>query len=214
MVRFMAMEESGQMARVRLYYYSWYAGFSVLAIGAGLAARLLLPGGEGFDTELALPMLSIQILPEVLVGLVLAGLFAATMSTADSQILSCTAAVTRDLPNGKQVPYWLTKAATIFITALALIIALYGPDSVFTLVVIAWAALAAAFGPLLIVYCLGGRPNELLAIAMMLAGLAAIWGWRTLGYNAGLYEVLPGIAAGLAVYGIGHIIGLRLPKAD
>ena len=38
-----------------------------------------------------------MLLPEFYVGLVLAGLFAATMSTADSQILSCTAAITRDL---------------------------------------------------------------------------------------------------------------------
>ena len=45
----------------------------------------------------ALPQMAVTFLPEVLIGLTLAGIFAATMSTADSQILACSAAVTQDV---------------------------------------------------------------------------------------------------------------------
>lgn len=209
MVRFMAMDEPESMNRVRWYYYSWYSVFSVLAIGAGLAARIILPFDADFDAELALPSLAKELLNPVLIGLVLAGLFAATMSTADSQILSCTAAVARDLTGGKKLPYWATKLSTAIITGIALVIALYGDDSVFTLVLIAWAALASIFGPLLIAYAFGGRPNQTLGLLMMAGGLASCLLWRYFGLNDGIYEVLPGIAGGLIIYGIGTAIGLK-----
>ena len=98
MVRFMAMDDPEHMWRVRGWYYGWFTAFYAITICVGLAARLLLPVAADFDAELALPTLAGQLLPPVLTGLVLAGLFAATISTADSVILSCTAAVTRDFP--------------------------------------------------------------------------------------------------------------------
>jgi len=71
---------------------------SLTAIMIGLAARVFLPElGAGGDPELALLYLSAELLPAGLVGLMLAGLFAAIVSTADSQILCCSAALTQDL---------------------------------------------------------------------------------------------------------------------
>jgi sodium/proline symporter len=84
MVRFMAMDDPDRMWRVRVYYYGWFTAFYAITICVGLAARLLLPETANFDAELALPTLAGQLLPPVLTGLVLAGLFAATISTADS----------------------------------------------------------------------------------------------------------------------------------
>ncbi len=202
MVRFMSMDDPKHMNRVRLYYYSWYSSFTVLAIMTALAARLLLPGSENFDAELALPQLAQSLLPEILVGLVLAGLFAATMSTADSQILSCSAAITRDFTRDHTISYLATKLGTVFITALALTIALSGGQSVFELVVIAWSALGSAFAPLLLIYVLGGKPTEWQGIITMLSGLAAMLAWRALGFNAAIYEIMPGILIGLVVYGL------------
>ena len=202
MVRFMAMDEAKSMTRVRMYYYSWYIGFSILCVCTGLAARLLIPETANFDSELALPTLAQQLLHPVFAGLVLAGLFAATMSTADSQILSCTAAITRDLRQGKPMNYLLTKLATVGITATALVIALYGSESVFTLVVVAWAALACAFGPLLIVNALGGKAGEKTGLFMMAVGLASMAAWRYGGYSDSVYEVMPGMIAGLLAYGV------------
>ena len=79
--------------------------------------RLLLPEVNNFDSELALPMLAQSLLPDVYVGLILAGLFAATMSTADSQILSCSAAITRDFKPGTKLSYLTTK----FVNGLSLL---------------------------------------------------------------------------------------------
>jgi Na+/pantothenate symporter len=74
------------------------------------------------------------------------------------------------------------------------------------LVIFAWSALACGFGPLVIVLALGGKPSETLALAMIATGLATALGWRELGYNAWLYEGLPGMVAGFAIYVMGSLI--------
>ncbi|MCA9798792.1 MAG: sodium/proline symporter [Cyanobacteria bacterium HKST-UBA04] len=212
MVHFMTMDQPNQMTRTRLYYYSWYTFFSAAAIGTGLAARLLLPDVAHFDAELALPVLAGQLLPDVLVGLILAGLFAATMSTADSQILCCTAAISNDLtPDDQTVSYMATKFITVGVTLMALLIAMWGPDSVFSLVLIAWSALACAFAPLLTVYALNQRVSQVVALTMMLVGFATMMAWRLAGLTGVTYEILPGIMAGFSVFSIAKLLGLSQP---
>ena len=209
MVRFMAMDDPDNMWRVRAYYYGWFTAFYGITICVGLAARLLLPESATFDAELALPTLAGNLLPPVLTGLVLAGLFAATISTADSVILSCTAAITRDFPYRGFRTYAATKGATLFVTAFALVIALGRNESVFSLVLIAWSALASAFGPLMIVYSLGQKPREGLAIAMMTTGVATVLIWRYFGLDQSIvYEVMPGMLSGLAVFAAGKAMRL------
>ena len=77
-----------------------------------------------------MPMISQQLLPGVLVGLMLAGLFAATMSTADSLILSCSASLTRDLLHEHKSGYATTKLATAAVVLVALALSLSGDRSV------------------------------------------------------------------------------------
>ena len=210
MVRFMAVDSVKNMGKVRLYYYSWYILFYLLTIGVGLGARILLPNITTFDAELALPTLSIELLPAVLVGLVLAGLFSATMSTADSQILSCTASVTRDLIPKKTEKFFMIKLTTIAITILALAIALFAPSNVFTLVLVAWSGLASAFAPLMILYAFNYKVTETEAILMALTGLIIVAGWQIMGFNKYCYEVFPGILSGFLIYGLKQII--RYPR--
>lgn len=200
MVRFMTIDSSKNIARARFYYYLWYIIFFGMTIGVAFAARLLIPEAGNFDAELALPQLASQLLPEFFIGLVLAGLFAATMSTADSQIISCTASITNDIAPKKFSGYIANKIATICITIAALFIALNGSESVFSLVIIAWSALGSAFAPLLTVYALGGKPGEKTSIAMTLGGLAMAILWRVWELNSITYEILPGIATGFAIY--------------
>jgi len=206
MVRFMAMDKPEDLTRTRIYYYGWYTTFAALTIGAALAARLLIPEVSDFDAELALPSLAHILLPEVLVGLVLAGLFAATMSTADSQVLSCTAAITNDVAPNTFKSYRSNKMATVLVTAVALGIVFMGNDSVFSLVLIAWSALAAAFGPLLIVYALGQQPSQKLALSMLFGGMAGMLVWRLTGLNSIMYEVAPGVISGLAIFVIAKLL--------
>ena len=200
MVRFMVMDQPANMKKVRYYYYCWYIVFCVLTVVAGLLARVLLPEIDTFDAELALPILSRQLLPEALVGLTLAGLFAATMSTADSQILSCSASITKDLIQDRKVSYFVTKLSTVFITIIALTISLTANESVFSLVIVSWSALACAFTPLIMVFSLGGKPSEKLTLLMVFIGLLAMILWRYFGLNSEIYEAAPGIFAGLGTY--------------
>ncbi|MGD1902408.1 MAG: sodium/proline symporter [Geitlerinemataceae cyanobacterium] len=98
MVRAMAVDDAKNMGITRNIYAVSYVLFSAAAVLVGLGARVLLPTlMDGGDPELALPQMAMEMLPALGVGVVLAGIFAAVVSTADSQILSCSAALTQDL---------------------------------------------------------------------------------------------------------------------
>ena len=211
MVRFMAMDDVAHMQRVRLYYIGWLAVFSVLTLLVGLATRVLLQETASFDPELALPTLAQDLLPGLLAGLVLAGVFAATMSTADSQILSCSATLTHDLVPPQHRSLRLTRLGTVLIALTAFLVALYGQANVFTIVLVAWSALSCAFVPLLLVYALGGKPSQTTVVTMMIVGLVAMFTWRLLGLHGQVFDAFPGILAGLAVYGITR---LRKPRTS
>lgn len=200
MTSFMAMAKPDSIKKIRLCYYSWYLGFFIFTIGTGLAARLLIPFNEGFDPELALPQLSHQLLPDIFIGLILAGLFSATMSTADSQILSCSAAITNDLMPKKRSSYFAAKLATIIITICAMLIAVMNNQSVFSLVMIAWLALACSFSPIITVYALGGKMSQKMALTMMFTGFTTMMLWRHFELGAAVYEAAPGIIAGVLPY--------------
>ena len=75
MVRFMTVDDPENMTQTKIYYYSWYIAFYTVTIGVGLLARLILPESSTFDAELALPLMSQKMLPEILIGVVLAGIF-------------------------------------------------------------------------------------------------------------------------------------------
>lgn len=211
MVRFMAMKDVSHITRMRIYYYTWYILFYSMTIIVGLCSRLILPGAESFDAELALPQLASQLLPDMLVGLTLAGLFAATMSTADSQVLVCTASITRDFNLSKEFSYWATKAVTFLVVFIALIIALSGSDSVFVLVLFAWSSLACVFGPVLIVLSIRQTLSVKAAFCMMSVGLFTMLTWRWLGLGDNVYEVMPGMIASFVVYGV-YRMTLRLSQ--
>jgi SSS family transporter len=198
MVRFMTLDDGSKMHRARAWYYLWYIVFYCLATGVGLLSRVYLPDSASFDAELALPSMAMEVLPPLLVGLVLAGIFAATMSTADSLILSCSAAITHDLLPHNIENTLLIKLSTLLITACALGLALSNNQSVFSLVILAWSCLASAFAPLLIALCLGWKPNQGSSILAMFTGLGTALLWRHFELHSAVYEGLPGILAGFA----------------
>ncbi len=199
-IRYMALDDAENINRFRAWYYAWFTAFYAATIVVGLLARLLLPDAGSFDAELALPMISQQLLPDVFVGLILAGLFAATMSTADSLVLSCSASITRDLLPEHKAGYGTTKLATAIVVMIALGLSLSGNQSVFALVLIAWGLLASAFAPLLTIYALGYRPTENAALAMMAVGVTTFLLWRALGLSSMAYEVMPAIIVGIGLY--------------
>ena len=203
MVRFMTLDSSEHMRRARTWYYLWFTVFHFLATSVGLLSRIYLNDVPAFDAELALPTMAVDMLNPALVGLILAGIFAAAMSTADSLILSCSAAITHDLLPRRIERTLLIKGTTIAITAAALGLAMINSQSVFSLVIMAWSALASAFAPLLIALCLGWKPSLRLSLSAIVIGLSVALLWRWLGWEQHVYEGLSGIISGLVVLRLG-----------
>lgn len=199
MVRFMALNSPTNMRRARVWYYAWFVAFYCMATGVGLLARLYIPEVNEFDAELALPTMARDLLPGFFAGLILAGIFAATMSTADSLLLSCSSAFTHDLLPRFSSKTQHLKVATVLLTACALVLALFAPSNVFNLVIFAWSGLGSAFVPLLIAYCLGLRITSASAICAMIAGFGAALLWRLADLHGAIYEGVAGLCIGLFV---------------
>jgi sodium/proline symporter len=208
LIRSMAIRSSAEIPRARRIYFAWFLPFSVAAVYAGLYARVLLPellSGAGDAAlaqaaENALPHLSMHLLPSVLIGLMLAGIFSATMSTADSQILSCSAALTQDIVPRYRESYVASKLATLGVTLLALTIALSASQGVFELVLIAWSALGATLGPLLVLRVCGRVPSASLSLAMLGSGLVTVVWWGASDLADDVFKLLPGMLVPFLVY--------------
>ncbi len=203
-IRFISLDEEAHINRMRLYYYGWFTLFYGATILVGLLSRIAFPEGAEFDAELALPTMAQLVLPEVLVGLVLAALFAATLSTADSLILSCSAAITRDFVQheGRMHALWAAKLTTATVLAVAAYIALSGSTSVFALVLDAWGLLGSAFAPLVILLALGKHIAQPAAIGMVVGGVGTFLLWQQWGLGGTFYSVGPGIIAGFLLFAV------------
>lgn len=213
LVRTIALRSPEDIPAARRVYFAWYLPFVVLTLLVGLYARVIL-GGEQPDPELSLPTLSSLLLPDVLTGMVLAAIFAATLSTADSMLLSCSAAISQDLIPRFGQSYVRTKIGTLGVTLVVLAISLSAPVNVFTLVIFAWSFLAGSLGPVIVVRVLDWPLTRPVALLMMAAGMITLWSWSAVGYSDSVYELLPALLVSAAVYGLAQLFsGRRLrPK--
>ncbi|MFT7227925.1 MAG: sodium/proline symporter [Methylophilaceae bacterium] len=199
MVRFMALKDAESIKSARIYYYGFFIIFYLLATTAGMLARLHLPDLSSLDPEMALPNMAVQLLPPVLVGMVLAGIFAATMSTADSLVLSCSSSIVNDLlPKYSERPK-IIKSTTALVTGFSLLIALYASSSVFDLVIVSWSVMAVVFAPLLILLVMHRQITQRLALLIMAVGVAVILLWRYANLHNMIYEGLPSIFIAVAL---------------
>ena len=204
-IRFISMRHTKKYTNMLLSYYVLAVSFTALCLLSALLAKVYFTGivGDDFDAEVALPQLAELTLHPIMVGLILAGLLSAIISTADSQILSSSASLGTDLlkkHKDDKANLRQNKFTTVLIATFALLVTLYGSQSVFSLVVVAWSGLAAAFTPLLLIYFLGYQPTQKLSIAIMLSGLSAAVIWRLMGLNEIVYDALPGILTGFLVF--------------
>ena len=204
-VRPMVIASPHQIKTARRLYLSWYAIFSMCAIGVGLCARILLPELGNSDQELALPVLANQLLPSIFVGGVLAGLFSATISTADSQVLSCSATLTQDINPAWKNKLNMSKISTAIIMIATVLIALYGTKNVYTLVILAWSALSVVLGPLIALKCINIKIGFKTSLTIMIGSLLTIILWRQqLNLSNDINEVLPGIVIALIIFSASH----------
>lgn len=205
MVRHMVAKSNSCIHQARRIYITWRAAVLTLSCVSGLIARILIPEAANFDAELSIPQLWMDLLPPVLVGLLIAGLFSATMSTADSLLLASSSALTQHIVPQWRNSYMLARLGTVLVIGLVVIIALFAQKGVLALVILAWGGLASSVAPLMTVQLFGFKPSQRLAVAMMGAGLltAAVWRYG-LGSPFGLMELVPGMLVGFAAFAIGY----------
>ena len=200
MTRFMALDDAKNTNKSLYWYHGWYYSFFLTSWGVGLAAKVLLPEVASFDAELALPTIASELLPQFLVGIILAGLFAASISTADSLVLASSASLSRDILRQPSPSMLVTKGSTVLITILVLSISLWGTKSVLMLVALAWSALATAITPLLYLMIRKHQVNEWLAISMIICGTITAFGWYFMGVDRYIWPSFPGIAVVLTIF--------------
>lgn len=155
-----------------------------------------------------------NLLLAVIAGVVLAGILACTMSTADSQLLTAASGVSQNLLQDflkiKMDNKASMLAARLTVVGIALVgIALaWNPDSsVFTIVSFAWAGFGASFGPVMLFSLFWKRTNFPGALAGMVAGGVMVFVWkygvRPLGGAWNVYELLPAfIVASVAIVAV------------
>jgi SSS family transporter len=144
-----------------------YIGMAAMA----LAGRALLPSvadGEALFYELAAALL-----PAVLAGIVIAAILSAVMSTVDSLLIAASAAAAHDMRliklfKGREV--LISRSVMAAICALAVILTLSLPATIFDRVLFSWSALGAAFGPVIVARVCGLEPQGWAIFASILAG--------------------------------------------
>ncbi|MCG8669677.1 MAG: sodium/proline symporter PutP [Pseudomonadales bacterium] len=186
-------------------------GMAVGIIGNGFFNETL-PDGE----KVFIQLVSVLFNPYV-AGLLLAAILAAIMSTADSQLLVSTSALTQDLYQrfthqemSDQKLIRMSRLAVVVIAIIAALIAQDPESGVLDLVAYAWAGFGASFGPTLLLSLYWKRMNKVGALAGIVFGGVTVVVWKQLeGGWFDLYEIVPGIAAStLAIV----IVSLVTPK--
>ena len=212
--RVMTLGSEKDRKQAMIWFFVWQTPFIALMTLVGLSSRVLFPKSDDFDPELGLPELAIETMPAIGVGMILASIFAATMSTADSQVLACTAAITDDIKPEWREDHKTTKKVTLVVAAFATAISvggLYipGGSSVFLLVVLAVYGLGSVFVPLLVIRWMGYKPDSTHSIVMMISGFSGVIIWSMLptilGLKAvagpdGLFPSVPGMGAAFAAH--------------
>jgi len=221
LLRFMAIEDENKLKLSRRIATSWV----VIAMGAAICIGIIgsalskagvidnLVGSSQAETiliQIAMILSNIGPLALILGGLILAGILACTMSTADSQLLAAASSFSRNLLQGcagKQVTpkkaIIIARLTVILIAIIAAFLASDANSSVFRIVSFAWAGFGAAFGPTTLLALFWKRSNLYGAISGMLAGAAMVFIWKfaiaPLGGAFAIYELLPAFIFGLII---------------
>ena len=210
--RVMTLGSDSDRKQAMIWFFVWQTPFIALMLIIGLVSRVLFTASD-FDPELGLPQMAMETMPAFGIGMILASIFAATMSTADSQVLACTAAITDDIKPEWRQDHKTTKKVTLVVALLATLVSIGGlkipgGDSVFVLVVLAVYGLGGIFVPLLIIRWMGYKPDTTHSIAMMIAAFVGVIGWSLLGFGGvdGIFPSVPGVGAAFITHFVSNAI--------
>ncbi|MDO4632816.1 MAG: sodium/proline symporter [Eubacteriales bacterium] len=210
LLRFMAIEDENKLTLSRRIATVWVVISMSVAVFIGIVGYSMSKAGalemlEGSNSETVIVRIADLIsrhgvFAALVAGVILAGILASTMSTADSQLLAASSAVSSDLlgdrlkKNGKSA-LMAARITLLLIAVLGMILARDPDSSVFSIVSFAWAGFGASFGPVILFSLFWKRTNRFGAMAGMLSGGIMIFVWkyavRPLGGIWNIYELLP-----------------------
>ena len=195
------------------------------SVTLGVVGHLSFPGLKGPAANSILVRLIDLHAPEVLAGLLAAGVFAAVMSSLDSQVLSIGTMFTQDIvrhygwgggeqmSERRQVLYGRLFVTAILILTFAL--AQVVDRSIFKLAVWSFSGFASLF-PIVLAALFWKRSTKYGALASI-ASVAVLWiyffskGWQTPGYTVGGTGIMP-VAVILAASAVAMVVGSLLTR--
>jgi sodium/proline symporter len=215
LVRYMSIKSEKEMKKSRIIGTFWTFMILAMASVVALVAHRDLGSSLGADDRSLVFITMVRLLfPGLFAGILLSAILAASMSTADSQLLASSSAFASDLykpvirqnASDKEM-LWVGRGIVAVIAVIALIIAMSpGCAGIMALVECAWAAFGSAFGPAIILALFWKKFTYKGAIAGVVAGFLvdAMWYMFFSGavesltlYNTGIYEIIPGFLASL-----------------
>ncbi len=222
-IRFMSVESQKSLKKSAAIGITWTVLILIFAVIVGIVGRMFL----GFDADISgnstvfLTMVR-RIFPGVISGLLLSAILAAAMSTADSQLLAAASAFASDVykpivrknqATDKEM-LWAGRYVVLIIAVIAVIIA-SNPNagSIMSLVSNAWGVFGAAFGPVIMLSLFWKRFTFSGAVAGIVVGAVVDILWLAFLSGTGVYEIIPGAAAGLLAAWLVSIVS-KAPGAD
>ncbi len=216
-IRFMSLKSQKDLKKSSKIGISWTVLIVIFAAIIGIIGRFSLGYTDDIvDNELVFVTMvrkifsGIKIIGPVISGILLSAVLAASMSTADSQLLAASSAFSSDVYNpvirknkaSDKEMLWAGRIVVLIIAALAYVIASSeGAGSIMDLVSNAWGVFGAAFGPAIMLSLFWKRFNFPGAVAGIVAGAAVDIAWFNIPQLAeiDIYEIIPGFAAGIIV---------------
>ena len=219
LLRFMAIEDEKKLVLSRRIASVWVviamtASIVIGVVGLGMtkAGALEFLSGSSSETlivRIASLIAQHGVLAAVLAGLILAGILAATMSTADSQMLAAASSVSQNILQEfghmkltEKQSLFAARLTIICVSVVGVVLARDPDSSVFGIVSFAWAGFGGAFGAVVLCALFWKRCNWQGALAGMLCGGLMVFVWKylisPLGGVFGIYELLPAFLFSLA----------------
>ena len=212
LLRFMAIEDDSKLKISRRVASIWVVISMAVAvligiIGLGMTNVGAVPALEGTQSETIIVKIA-QLLSQngllaaLFAGVILSGILASTMSTADSQLLAASSSVSQNIITGffkvkmsEKKLMMIARGCLLAISVVAVVLAWDSNSSVFGIVSFAWAGFGASFGPVVLFALFWRRSNMYGALAGMISGGAMVFIWkylvRPLGGVWDIYELLP-----------------------
>ncbi len=234
LLRFMAIEEERKLALSRRVATIWVVISMTVAVFIGVVGNAMTKAGalpqladsETIIVQIASLISRHGVLAALIAGIILAGILAATMSTADSQLLAASSSVSQNLfaeffkvkLTGKQ-GMLVARGTMVAVSLIAAFLARNPNSSVFRVVSFAWAGFGAAFGPAVLFALFWKRSNKWGALAGMISGGVMVFVWKYLiapmGGAWGIYELLPAfIVASIAIVAVSLATARPAPEIE